>query len=75
MNKTIDKINRCADQMDSIAKDCDALRERLETKYLMPPVIDHSQSAEPNLCAYCNNPVPDGKFVHARWEERHDERE
>jgi len=29
----------------------------------------------PNLCAYCNNPVPHGKFVHQACEDRHDERE
>jgi len=37
--------------------------------------VDAMESKPLNLCAYCNNPVPDGKFVHARCEEKHDERE
>jgi len=32
-------------------------------------------AASLHLCAYCNNPVPNGKFVHQSCEDRHDERE
>jgi len=32
-------------------------------------------TASLHLCAYCNNPVPNGKFVHQACEDRHDERE
>jgi len=32
-------------------------------------------TASIHLCAYCNNPVPNGKFVHQSCEDRHDERE
>jgi len=49
----------------------EAFRPLAEMRLLTP----EQPTASLHLCAYCNNPVPNGKFVHQSCEDRHDERE
>jgi len=50
-------------------------RPTAEVWRLPPQLTPEQPTVSLHLCAYCNNPVPNGKFVHQSCEDRHDERE